>query len=710
MEFKDFKTAIQKQFNIMKEHQLFRMNIDKDLLWETYLSSFPDGTNPIYKERTEHDCSACRYFIQNAGSMVAIIDNKPVSIWDGIFEAEYKIVADVLSALVKSVSIENVFLHFEQTIGTDKNYALNDDGSVSTKTFNHLYIQLPNACFAKNADIGTKLSEFRATQEVLYRGLNEITLDACQTVDELIAQNSLYRGTEHTFAVHNFSKLKTEFDKLKRDKDKQMFCWSKVVSTPQSVTKIRNTAIGTLLIDLSEGKEIEDAVKMFESKVAPSNYKRPTSLITKSMIESARKKIEELGLTSALERRFATLADININNVLFANRNAKKKMDSNIFDELTLKVKDNVKNLDKVEEIIIENFINNVLPNATSVEVMFDNKLTSNLVSLIAPVDLTAKNMFKWNNNFSWSYTGDVADSMRERVQQAGGRVDGCLRFTHSWNHPEVGRNASLMDLHVFMPNSSPHREGCHDSYPTGQRVGWNNRTDFASGGKQDVDYVQPAPENYVPIENIAFPDINKLKDGLYTFKIHNWSLREPTTSGFKAEIEFGGQVFQYEVTRPLKHKEWITLAEVTLKDKMFTIVHKIDSSVSVRELWNISTQSFQNVSAIMLSPNCWRDASDSDELSFNIGNKDKSYVQGNKHYFFMLENCVNDGTARGFYNEFFNEELNKHRKVLEVVGSKMKTEKTTNQMSGLGFSSTQKNSILVRVKGSFTRMLKIMF
>ena len=141
------------------------------------------------------------------------------------------------------------------------------------------------------------------------------------------------------------------------------------------------------------------------------------------------------------------------------------------------------------------------------------------------------------------------------------------------WNHDK--RNASLMDLHVFMPGSSAHRDGCHNTYPSGQRVGWNHRNDPASGGVQDVDYTSPAPEGYVPVENITFPTITKLKDGQYTFKIHNWQLRPPTHGGFRAEIEFGGQVFQYDHPAPLKQKEWITLAVATLKNGAFTIEHK---------------------------------------------------------------------------------------------------------------------------------------
>ena len=75
-----------------------------------------------------------------------------------------------------------------------------------------------------------------------------------------------------------------------------------------------------------------------------------------------------------------------------------------------------------------------------------------------------------------------------------------------------------------------------------------------------------------------------------------------------------------------------------------------------------------------------------------------------------MLEDCINDGKARGFFNEFLTAELDQHRKVFEIVGSKMKAEDSPNQMSGLGFSSTQRNSVMCRVKGNFTRTIKITF
>ena len=82
----------------------------------------------------------------------------------------------------------------------------------------------------------------------------------------------------------------------------------------------------------------------------------------------------------------------------------------------------------------------------------------------------------------------------------------------------------------------------------------------------------------------------------------------------------------------------------------------------------------------------------------------------GNKHFFFMLEGCRNEGKARGFFNEFLKSDLDQHRKVMEMVGNKLKTEESDRQLSGLGFSSTQRNSVLCRVQGSFNRIIRIKF
>ena len=59
---------------------------------------------------------------------------------------------------------------------------------------------------------------------------------------------------------------------------------------------------------------------------------------------------------------------------------------------------------------------------------LLETKHASNLVSLIAPVDPTSGRLLKWDNNFSWTYNGDMADSIKERVKAAGGAVEAADR------------------------------------------------------------------------------------------------------------------------------------------------------------------------------------------------------------------------------------------------------------------------------------------
>ena len=59
MNFKQFAQAVEKQFKKMSKHPLFIVKVEKNDIWDKYLASFPEGTNPIYKTNTEHDCFCC---------------------------------------------------------------------------------------------------------------------------------------------------------------------------------------------------------------------------------------------------------------------------------------------------------------------------------------------------------------------------------------------------------------------------------------------------------------------------------------------------------------------------------------------------------------------------------------------------------------------------------------------------------------------------
>ena len=702
MDFCEMKSLLQTNFATMTANvdRLFEVDLDKEEFWNLYLDSFPAGTNEIFRERREHDCSCCRQFVKNIGNAVVIQNNEVKTIWDfEVGDTTFQPVFNALSEYIKGKVVSDVYVSKFKKIGTDRNFEEMDDGV--SKQWDHFYLELPNKFVdSSSRSEGDIKGGYRDTRNVFKRSLDEITEESVLTVLELISQKSLYKGEEWEGALKEFLKYKQAYDKLSSQQEKENFAWEQSIKAGGAIGRIKNHSIGTLLINISEDMDLDTAVKKYEVIVAPTNYKRPKAIFTQKMLDDAKKTIEELGYMDSLSRRYATLDDITVNNILFSNKDAAKRIGgADIFAEMSKGVASNPKKFSKVEEVGIETFVKDILPDAKELEVFLENKHSSNMVSLIAPEVKDSKNMFKWGNNFGWAYSGNITDSdITQMVKDAGGRTDGVLRFSHSWNFDGM-RNCSLMDLHVFMPGSN---QSCriesgkeiHDNYGDGERVGWNNRNHYSSGGIQDVDYVNEAPDGYIPVENITFPSIDKLKEGIYTFKIHNWKSRQPTRGGFKAEIVFGGQVYKFIQKEALAHKEWITLAKIELKNGEFKILEMKENDTTPIEVWGLTTNQFVPVSVVCFSPNYW----------------DKQNGIGHRHYMFMLKDCVNTEQPNGFYNEFLKQDLDTHKRVFEALAGKMAVRNTEDQLSGLGFSSTKRNELVVKVKGQSERVLKIKF
>ncbi|BAG41503.1 hypothetical protein [Ralstonia phage phiRSL1] len=683
MHFKVFKRAIAAQYARMQATgALFRTDTNPYELWDKYLESFPEGTNNVYRTRREYDCNCCRQFVKAVGNVVAVIDGRLQSIWDVDLSKEpgFQPVADACSALVLSKPINNHFLWWERTAGTDKSFERLTEG---VQEWDHFHVNLDTKYVAQRDEIPSRLGRSREGQQVFERAMRELTADSMDTVLDLISQNSLYRGEEHSWVVGQLRGLKAEYDALPNAKAKLLFTWVRSCSLKESVLKARNSAIGTLLVDLSAGVDLEEAIKSFESKVAPANYKRPTAVITKAMIEKAKATIEQLGLTSALDRRHATLSDISVNNILFANRDAKQVMTGNVFDELSAETSSRVqaKSLDSVEEVSIEKFVADILPRVSSIEVLLENRLQPNLVSLVAPSDPTSGNLFKWNNNFSWAYAGEVADSIKERVKKAGGRVEGDLCCRLAWGYSDD------LDFHMFEPDDGSSSRDTHVFYGNRGMLSGN-------GGLLDVDANGMDGVRPDPVENIVYADRKKMRPGTYRLAVNNYNRRQTVKTGFEVEIECMGQRYNMAFENAVPQGKYLEVAEIVVhKDRTLEVNCKLPASTTSREVYSLPSQTFHKVNVLMMSPNHW----------------DQQGV-GNRHYFFMLDGCQTQDSVRGFFNEFLKEELNVHRKVFEVLGGKMRVTPTPDQLSGLGFSSTQRNSVVCRVKGAFTRTLKIAF
>lgn len=683
---------------ILKHKSVILMaDVDWGSKWDYYLDSIPAELNPLYKERREFDCNCCKGFLRQIGAAV-IVDSggKPDTIWN-FSGGEYQPMLDAMHKLVLEAPIQGPLKNVKRQIGTDKNLAKKDNDVL---TFDHWYLEVPPAVVIYNNE---SAGEYASGVGVFRRTLEEITDDAINVVLDLVASKTLVRGDSWKAQLNQVLKLKDEYLKVKAEWRKY-WLYAKYAEVGSATAKIKSSSIGVLLTDISQGMDLDSAVSRYETVVAGPNYKRPKPIFTAAMLEAAKKELSELGLLQSLQHRHATTNDIAAKDMCFIDRSIKQKSAGDVFAEMLGDVEKvvNPRTFSGVERVTSDDFLTNVLPRASKVEVLFESRHTQQLMSLLAPEDATSPSITKWGNNFVWSYTGNVASAdLKQRVKAAGGRVDGLLRFSHKWNHHPGKANQSLMDLHMFFPgwegdkhhSKLTNNNNCHDHYPRTRRVGWNNRIDTISGSGQDVDYTARAPIGYVPVENITVPNGRKLPEGDYVFKIHNWDLRQTTTSGFYAEIEFGGQVYEFDHPEPLEHKEWITLAIVTFKDgefRMKELLHPV--SQSQINVWGLKTNTWHEVLAISNSPNYWDD---------NVGYR---------HLFFFMKGAVNNEEMNSFYNEFLPESLNKYRKFMEALGAKMSVPKSDSQLSGIGFNFDQRNDVVVRVTGATSRVMRVVF
>lgn len=688
--FKDFVKAIQKNLQQMSKDssRLFTVNVDTEELYNLYLDSFLAGTNEIYRERREYDCSCCRHFIRDVGNVVSIKNGELHTIWgiNPVSDDKYNVVAAALDAYVKQKAVLGVFLKKKKRIGTPENREMLPTGKINK--YEHFFVDLPEICIFKEYyghTLEGDLSQFRDIRNVFKRSLDEISKEAIDTVLELIAQNSLYKGAEWKKQLTEFKNYQKEYGKL-TDEQKELWIWEKSIAAGAVIGKIRNHSIGTLLVNISEGMDLDIAVRKYEQIVAPVNYKRPKAIFTKKMLEDAKKTITELGYMDSLQRRFATLDDITVNNILFSNKDAAKRITGamDLFDEMEQDVAIDPKRFSKVEEISAEDFIKNVLPVAKELEVYLENKHIQNMVSLIAPEVADAKTMFKWNNGMSWAYTGNITDSdIKENVKAAGGSVTGIVRFSIQWNDGN-GKDNSDLDAHCLEPQGGDH-------------IYFSHKISRYTGGELDIDITDPIYQcksnGGVAVENITYPSKERMKPGTYKFYVNQYSFRN--SQGFKAEIEVNGEIHSYEYNTPVRGN--VDVAEVILDQSgNFKVVDKLPGNCATisKDVWGIKTLQFTPVSVVCYSPNYW----------------DEQKGIGHQHLFFMLKDCINPEEPNGYYNEFLKPELEQHRRVFETLGAKAHVKDVDDQLSGVGFSLTKRNDLIIKVKGATERVVKVKF
>lgn len=621
---------------------LVRSSISGDELWDLYLESIPTEHNQIFRQRRYYDANYDKNYIRRIGGLIAINNGQLESVWDINVDSYFGPVVEKLSEAVKSAPIQSYFLEKEPVAGHQPSMDNYDESIV----WEHFYIRLPKEFVKYNrAEI---LGEQEATKQVLERSMNEVDLNDLELVIDLIQDNNLYRGIEHLKTLQTWLELKLAYDQVE---NKDLWLWDTAFKYGPRV-RFRNTVIGTLLTDLFEGVDLERAVSAFETRVAPQNYKRTQALVTPRQIEEAKAKLAELGYLDSVHRQVATETDIPAQHVLFRTTETKNL---NVFDELSDEMSKSTAKIDiaKAKEVTMEEFLTS-LPDLSKVELLPTNNLFKNQIALTKGTN--GPNMFAWDNDLAWTYlNSDTTDAIREKVKAAGGNVTGDVRFSLAWyNHDDL-------DLHALTPNGEIYYGRKH-----------------VAGGHLDVDMNAGRGTTREPVENIVWANVSDMPNGRYDIFVDQFAQRENTGVGFQLQLEIQGQIRTFSYDQKVDHY-FRRHKLITFKKSGSTIEIEHISELLKEEL--ITADAFVEVKRLYTSPNHWT-----------------SQV-GNKHYIFETDDVEIAEPIRGFFNEYLEPRLVPHRKVFELLGSRLKiSENLDNAVTGYGFSTTSGEDFYVRL------------
>lgn len=637
-----------------------RVESEHGSLSQHYVESWPPEANQVFRERREMDCNADRHYIRNIGN-ICVYDANGVkqSLWNAendLTGAPAVLYANMRKAF--TTDITGVFALDISKVGSlpnVDNYDLNI-------MWDHFYLEVP-AEYVMEGGVAAYKGSVETARAVLERNHTELSIEHARTILELIDatdETQLYRGEQYRSGLIGLIQfLETE---LTED-----FLWREAVKM-RGKANFRNNPVGQLLVNLSEGMEDTVALKKYYDMVDPTKFNHSQTLLTPAMKKRAAEAIKELGYEESIHRRPAVATDINVNDVLFS-----AAVTNDAGDILDMLVPDTTTEVDgNATDIGIEDFIAQVLPKITSMEAYFDNDLKPNAMTLVAPKFPDAPVITQWDNGFSWAYAGGITDSgMKEKVKKAGGKTEGALRISLGWH------NADDLDLHLRQVGRSVLYHGTRR---------WK-------GGTLDVDMNAGSRMNSVdPVENIIFQSLDQLRGTTFEVSVRQYSCRTRNNPGFYLEVETSEGVRTYKHEGVVSGHNHVLSISVDNKGNIsFTDVYQCDNAPT--EVQGVKTKSYQNVSLMMLSPNHWGDN-----------------TKGNKHYFFILDDMENKEPVRGIFNEFLCDELKPHRKTMQHLGHALRSQPSPDQLSGLGFSSTKRETLNVRVRGEINRSYNIKF
>lgn len=669
---------------------LFYTDVPRELLWSTYLGALSEA------QRQHYNCNACRHFIGRYGALVTIAEDGTLrsALWDVDALREHGPAAvptftpvfQALDELVRSAKVRDVFVPATATLGLSETPA-----DKAGKVWRHFSVMLGAGQPKVHASVMQTAGQVQAERAqdfvMLKRALGEFSAELVTRAHTLLTSGTLYRS-EKCIGIAAWLQVLHGSVASASAANQDAVIWRAVATAPAGWCHVRSGMLGTLLDDLLAGMAIEMVAARFAEKMNPANYMRAQVAPAVGNVVQAERAIAALKSAGSLERRYATIADVQ----RFAWRASVSAgaaaSGGGVFAHIATKPAAIAGGRLEVprQTMTWDKFTRTVLPDATCIEAQIPRN-EDRFAALVTAADMNAPPIIQWDddsengahrNPVSWYYHGGVDAEMRRRLVDAGAKFEDCdIRFSLMWD------NRNDLDLHVVTPYNE------HIYYGTRRST---------CGGELDVDR-NVGGETTTPVENIRWPR-GRAAPGLYKVYVQNFRFheRDARPTPFRLELEVEGQVYQFSGVASPRGETGVS-SNVAVYKFDYTPgrgIHTPPAAVRTVAVaagaarpneWGLVPDTWVKVTGVCPSPNLWGAS---------------PAVHAGKHMFFLLEGCrdVSSGRGRGFFTEHLRGEYRPIRATLDAYAAtaKIAGDDAPDIAAGLGFTDLREWGLVLRV------------
>lgn len=383
--------GVRAAFDAIRDHRRLFLT-DAGGLNDIYLDTLP-------QERQEHNCYACRRFIETYGGLVAINEGGetiPV-MWKS--EGVPEFYRDSFAALHQKVGkarVASVFLT-KQTVW----------GTPLTGVWSHISVNVPAKFVYQEGALtaGQAMAAARENFRTVATALTEFKPAMLDQALRLLRADTLARSERFIGPVEWLRNL---HDRPKGRAGENVL-WRAVALAPEGYCHPKASVLAPLLADIAAGLPYDDIKAKFDAMLHPLRYQRPQDLPSAGNIKAAEALVEKLGLGPSLERRFARLDEIVT--VWRPKGRPEEKLTVGVFAHLRPKDRTAVPTVDMPALTMTwHKFASTVLPDAEAIEIRLPER--GNYTAMLTSENTEAPPILKWDNPFStYVYHGGSSPS-----------------------------------------------------------------------------------------------------------------------------------------------------------------------------------------------------------------------------------------------------------------------------------------------------------